>query len=104
VIILFNGEIKADAQLDDLAATNNAILILQQSVKGIEKKLAALAGVNSIEAFHSTDGWPAYRISSEEDICPAVYDLARREDWPLRELRRDVITLETVFNQLATTN
>ena len=36
------------------------------------------------------------------DLCPAIYDLARREDWPVRELRRDVRTLETVFNQLAT--
>lgn len=102
VIILFNGEIKADAQLDELAATNNAILVLQQSANGVEKKLSALAGVNSVEAFRSVDGWPAYRIASEEDICPAVYDLARHEEWPLRELRRDVVTLETVFNQLAT--
>jgi hypothetical protein len=29
-----------------------------------------------------------------------IYDLARKEDWPLRELRRDVRTLETVFNEL----
>jgi ABC-2 type transport system ATP-binding protein len=103
VIILFNGEIKADAQLDELAATNNAILVLQQSANGVEKKLTALAGVTDVEAFRSADGWPAYRITSGEDICPAVYDLARREAWPLRELRRDVVTLETVFNQLATT-
>jgi hypothetical protein len=32
-----------------------------------------------------------------------VYDLARQNAWPLRELRRDARTLETVFNQLATT-
>lgn len=102
VIILFNGEIKADAQLDELAATNNAILVLQQSANGVEKKLSRLAGVNSVEAFRSVDGWPAYRIASGEDICPAVYNLARREEWPVRELRRDVVTLETVFNQLAT--
>ncbi len=102
VIILFNGEIKADALLDELAATNNAILVLQQSANGVEKKLSRLAGVNSVEAFRSVDGWPAYRIASGEDICPAVYNLARREEWPVRELRRDVVTLETVFNQLAT--
>lgn len=102
VIILFNGEIKADAQLNELSATNNAILVLQQSVNGIEKKLARLDGVNGVEAFRGADGWPAYRIASADDICPAIYDLARREDWPLRELRRDVVTLETVFNRLAT--
>ncbi len=102
VIILINGEVKADAQLGELAATNNAILVLQKTTKSIQKKLTALGGVSSVEAFDSADGWPAYRIISGEDICPAVYELARSEDWPLRELRRDVVTLETVFNQLAT--
>ena len=101
VIILFNGEIKADARLADLAATNNAILVLGQSANGAKKKLSALAGVTSVETFDSADGWPAFRIASQADVCPAVYDLARREDWPLRELRRDIVTLETVFNQLA---
>jgi ABC-2 type transport system ATP-binding protein len=102
VIILFNGEIKADARLDELAATNNAILVLQKSANGVAKKLSKLAGVDNVEAFRSLDGWPAYRIASGEDICPAVYDLARQQDWPVRELRRDMVTLETVFNQLAT--
>ena len=36
------------------------------------------------------------------NACPAVYDLARHSGWPVRELRRDARTLETVFNQLAT--
>lgn len=102
VIILINGEVRADAQLDELAATNNAILVLGQEANGAPKKLKAIQGVDTVEAFTSIDGWPAYRIVSGQDICPAVYDLARREDWPVRELRRDVITLETVFNQLAT--
>jgi ABC-2 type transport system ATP-binding protein len=102
VIILINGEVKADAQLDELAATNNAILVLQKKEKSAEKKLSGLAGVEKVEAFINADGWPTYRIVSGQDICPAVYDLARQENWPLRELRRDVITLETVFNRLAT--
>jgi ABC-2 type transport system ATP-binding protein len=102
VVILINGQVKADARLDELAATNNAILVLQREEKRAKKALAAMDGVSGVEPFHSPDGWPAYRIISGEDICPAVYDLARREEWPLRELRRDVVTLETVFNQLVT--
>ncbi len=102
VIILINGEVRADAQLDELAATNNAILVLGHDEKNAAKKLAALDGVEEVETFENSDGWPAYRLISAQDICPAVYDLARRENWPLRELRRDVVTLETVFNQLAT--
>ena len=54
----------------------------------------------------SLDGYPAYRVlgSPKTDLCPVVYDLAKQNAWPLRELRRDVRTLESVFNQLATTS
>ena len=70
VIILFSGEIKADARLDELAATNNAILVLQTSANGVEKKLSKLADVDSVEAFQSMDGWPAYRIASRGGHLP----------------------------------
>ena len=54
----------------------------------------------------TADGFPAYRVLgiAKSDLTPAVYALARENAWPLRELRRDVRTLETVFNQLATTS
>ena len=44
----------------------------------------------------------ADRDADRTDLCPAIYELAREHNWPLRELRRDVRTLETVFNELAT--
>ena len=46
-----------------------------------------------------------YRIRGTKDgtdLRAAVYDLVRERGWALRELRRDVRTLETVFNELAT--
>jgi ABC-2 type transport system ATP-binding protein len=106
-IILINGQIKADARLADLAATSDAVLVLEeQPVKAVDA-LRALKGVSKVEMSATPDGYPAYRIHSETvedgaDLCPAVYGLAREQDWPLRELRPDVRTLETVFNELAT--
>lgn len=102
VIILINGEVRADARLNELAMTTNAILVLGDHRDDAPKKLSGLEGVEQVEAFQSPDGFPAYRIISQTDICPAVYEVARRENWALRELRRDVITLESVFNRLAT--
>ena len=104
VIILMNGELRADARLSELAATTNAILVLQESVSGLENAITGIDGVHEMEATRSLDGYPAFRIigRTESDICPAIYDLARTQNWPLRELRRDVQTLETVFNDLAT--
>jgi ABC-2 type transport system ATP-binding protein len=103
VIIIMNGEVKADARLSDLAATGNAVLVLQEPVSGVEKSLQSLPGVTQVEPV--ADHYPAYRVysSDEVNLCPAIYTLARQENWPVRELRRDVRTLEAVFNELATT-
>jgi ABC-2 type transport system ATP-binding protein len=105
VVIIMNGEVKADARLADLAATTSAVLVLQQETGGLDKTLKKLNGVHQIESMRTPDGYPAYRVTGQEqtDLCPAIYDLAKQENWPVRELRRDVRTLETVFNQLAMT-
>ncbi len=105
VLILMNGQVRADARLSELEATSDAILVLQNTVRNIEPMLLQIKGVRDVEPTKSHDGFPAYRIfgTAKADLTPAVYALARENNWPLRELRRDVRTLETVFNQLATT-
>lgn len=102
VIILMNGRLRADARLAELAGTQYATLVLQDVVPSLEDTLGKLDGVNAYETIETADGYPAYRIQTESDLCPALYDLAREHNWPLRELRRDTQTLESVFNQLAT--
>jgi ABC-2 type transport system ATP-binding protein len=106
VIILINGQIKADARLSELAATLDAVLVLGEVPAGVERALRGLDGVKNVERIKTPDGYPAYRVlgqsGGEADLCPAIYNLAREEVWPVRELRRDVRTLETVFNELAT--
>ena len=108
VIILINGQIRADARLSELAATSDAVLVLADAPDGVERALRNLGGVRDVERTQTPGGYPAYRVLGYEDkadgadLCPAIYDLAREEGWPLRELRRDVRTLETVFNELAT--
>ncbi len=105
VLILMNGHVRADARLSELEATSDAILVLQDKVKNGEAALRGLKGVRGVETLTSHDGFPAFRVlgTAKTDLTPAVYALARDNAWPLRELRRDVRTLETVFNQLATT-
>jgi ABC-2 type transport system ATP-binding protein len=108
VIILINGEIRADARLSELAATSNVVLVLEKRVKGVQESLRGLADVRDLEVTRNQDGYTQYYIQSQSgkkgaDLCPAIFELARQEDWPLRELRPDRQTLETVFNELATT-
>ncbi len=107
VIILMNGEVRADARLSELASTPDAIVVLESVPAGLENSLRSLPGVRALEPFRSADGYPAFRIRGSAphsaNLCPAIYRLARQENWPLRELRRDIRTLETVFNQLVAT-
>lgn len=101
-IIVLNGEIQADARLSELASSADAILVLQDKTAGVEQEISKLKGVNGIQPMRSVDGYPAYRVlgTQQADLCPSIYDLARTKSWPVRELRRDVKTLESVFNNL----
>lgn len=105
VIIIINGDIKADARLSELAASNDAILVLERETPNVETTLKSLDGVRAVEQSRDAEGHPLYRVEAEGGfkLSPAIFDVAQREQWPVYELRRDVRTLETVFNQLATT-
>jgi len=105
-IILMNGQIRADARLSELAASPDAVLVLNRKLSGVDGALRQLTGVVGVEEFLSSGGYPAYRVAAKRDatvdLCPLIYGLAREHDWPVRELRQDVRTLESVFNELAT--
>jgi len=103
VIILLNGEVRADARLADLEATSDAILVLADGAPDASGELRKLPGVHAVESSRSDDG-QVYRIQSSgrADLRSAIYILAREQNWPLKELHRDVRTLETVFNELVT--
>ena len=103
VIIIINGEVKADQSLRELSRSNDATLVLQQESEDVVASLGALDGITMIRQIRSLDDFPAYRISGTADITPRIYEIARDRNWPVRELRRDTVTLETFFNQLATT-
>jgi ABC-2 type transport system ATP-binding protein len=102
VMILLNGEIRTDNRLADLSVTSDAILVLDKEIAGADKLLAKLPGVNKVESFHTQEKYPAFRILGKQDadINPAIYRLAAEQNWPLRELRRDVRKLEAIFNDL----
>lgn len=103
VIMLLNGEVRADARLAELAKTGNVMLVLGEGGPDATGDLTALPGVQTVESHPTADG-AEYWIqgASDVDLRPAVYKLARAGGWPVKELRRDVRTLETVFNELAT--
>ena len=100
VIIITNGQVRTNARLNELSATMNTILVLQTSVDDAIGHLSKVNNVEKVEAFENRDGYPAFRIVSQTDIATRIYDLACAENWPLRELRYEVVTLESIFNSL----
>lgn len=104
VIMLLNGEVRADARLADLAETSDVMLTLAESAPDARSALKVLPGVEMVESHPTPDGAEYWiRGVKDVDLRPAVFQLAREKGWPVKELRRDVRTLETVFNELATT-
>ena len=102
-IILMNGQLRADARLNELASSSDAILVLDKAVDNAANALKGLKGVNQVQQQPSANGHVAYRVIGKEDadLCPAIYQLANQHQWPLRELRSDRQTLESVFSKLA---
>lgn len=102
-IVLMNGKLRADARIAELAATSDAILILDGPSTGVAAALKGLAGVKSVQNESAPTQGSAFRVKGElnADLCPAIFQLAKEAGWPVRELRKDVRTLETVFNELA---
>ncbi len=102
-IILMNGELKADARLQDLASSSSTILVLEREIPDAIEALRRIDGASKIETFHTREGYPAFRIAGAngDQLSPRVYRLASEQGWPLRELKQDVRTLEAVFNELA---
>ena len=102
-IILMNGQIRADARLNELASSNDAVLVLGKTVDNALNALKGLKGVNQVQQQPGANGHVIYRVIGKEDadLCPAIYQLANQHQWPLRELRSDRQTLESVFSKLA---
>ncbi len=102
-VIIMNGRVRADARLADLARSTGALLVLARPVADARATLKALPGVEGVELAPSNgDGAMALRVrGTEPELCEAIYSAAAQNNWPVRELRADRQTLESVFNQLA---
>lgn len=103
-IIIMRGEVKSDARLSALAATADAVVTLTGCPGGeAQTVLEGVGGVQRVAIVSEGAGRVQLRVhgSTNQDLCPAIYSLAREHDWVLSELRKDVKTLEAVFGEIA---
>jgi ABC-2 type transport system ATP-binding protein len=100
IIIIHRGKIVASGTPDELRqrVTGGSRLIAE--LKGPEADvrtgLSKLAGVKDID-IASSNGWTRVALSTSNDLREAVYALSTERGWPIRELRREVASLEDFF-------
>lgn len=107
-LIIADGELRADARLEELRAADSAIAAFEETIE-VQQALAALPGVSAVERIAASElepgalpaGFVSYRVMGEgEQLCPQIHDLAREKGWRLAELRRHQRNLETVFRDV----
>ncbi len=103
-IIIMRGEVKADARLSELAGSTNAVVTLATDNSDETRDiLGGIKEAKGVEIIGQADGLVTYRVfgRTKQNLCPLIYRLSREHDWLLYELKKDVRTLEAVFNELA---
>ncbi len=106
VLILMNGQLRADASVAELRESNTAFVSIATDAAQVRESLLQIEGANDVEKQGSAeDGYQRWRISSSgtADLCPAIFDVVREKNWRIAELRTASRTLESVFRELADT-
>ena len=104
-IIINRGKIEASDTLANLAKRVQSGA-LQVEVKadpvGAREKLAKLSEVGGVVELNRVGEWVSFEVTAlpGKDIRGEVDGLIKRENWPLRDFRREKARLEDVFVEL----
>ncbi|MEN6478766.1 MAG: ATP-binding cassette domain-containing protein [Anaerolineales bacterium] len=107
VVILVNGRVRADAALSELATAPTVSLVLARVVDGVPATLRAEAGVTEVTTHRHDDGSVTYTARAGDapqdaaELSERLFRCAAAHQWPVREIKRDVRSLESVFSALA---
>jgi len=106
VIMIHHGRIQACDTPRNLTRGLRATSLVHVellSAEDVTILLEDLPGVRKVIPAKTDKGWRAYalRVESQTDIREAIMDLATARNWRIRELHRQLPTLEDVFVELA---
>ncbi len=103
VLILLNGELRADSVMEELRDTNGVILVLKSDVPRLKPILAQIPTVQTVTRQTTEGTGLRYRIEGErpDELSSVIYQTSREHGWPVREIYNEVTTLESRFNALA---
>lgn len=108
VAIIDKGRIVATDTPAQLRRRLRGTQVLQVELKGepdaVEPALKQLPGVARVSVKGQSDGFTAFEVETrpDADVREAVFQLAARERWALRELSTQGASLEDIFIHLTT--
>jgi ABC-2 type transport system ATP-binding protein len=103
VLVIMQGELRADAKLSKLRSTNAAVVAVSDDAIGVADVLGKIEGVIAVEPVGDTGGFTRWRVTSSaaDNLCATLFDALRTTTWKIGELRPEPKTLERVFHDLA---
>jgi ABC-2 type transport system ATP-binding protein len=103
VLVIMQGELRADAKLSKLRSTNAAVVAVSDDAIGVADVLGKIEGVIAVEPVGDTGGFTRWRVTSSaaDNLCSTLFDALRTTSWKIGELRPEPKTLERVFHDLA---
>ena len=105
LVIINRGQIVASGTPEELRERVTTGTNLIAEIKGpageIAESLRKLEGVTQVDST-ALNGWTRVSLATRSDVREAVARLASEKKWPLRELRREVATLEDFFVRIVT--
>jgi ABC-2 type transport system ATP-binding protein len=104
-IIINRGKIEASDTLANLAkrVQSGALQIeVKANPVGAKEKLSKLSEVGAVVELNRAGEWVSFEVTAlpGKDIRGEVDGLIKREQWPLRDFRREKARLEDVFVEL----
>jgi ABC-2 type transport system ATP-binding protein len=107
VIIIDNGHLKLDSQLQDVyehAPSDLKNIHIEIEGSGIEKGLSTLKSIHSVVPLEVRGPRKKYviELSGEVDPRPEIFKLSVSKNWILWDLHQEEVKLEDVFKHLTT--
>ena len=100
IVIIHRGKIVASGTPDELRQRITGESKLIAEIKGPAKEVAAgIRGLNGVGDVRTEqhEGWTRVSVATKNDLRENIYKLSTEKGWTIRELRRDIATLEDFF-------
>lgn len=103
VIIMIQGQIAADAPLNEMLASDVIRMVVKADTDDeVSNRVRSIEGVRKLTRIGTTNGYTEWTFEAEKnaDPIPEIVKIGASAGWSFRGVGREHRTLETVFKQL----